>query len=80
MRFVSSSFGGVLATSDFIKAKIAIMGGAALFNIVLNAVFIPVYGGPGAAVVTVVTEFLVLIAFFAFLQKRVFVKEIGGAL
>ena len=47
-----------------------IVAGAAVFNIVTNALLIPRYGAPGAALTTVATEILVFVAQTAMLARR----------
>jgi O-antigen/teichoic acid export membrane protein len=54
-------------------------GSNVIVNIVLNLFFIPVFGGHGAAIATVLTELAGLIIFFIFIKKRLsFVKFING--
>ena len=59
-RFLASSAGAMLVTRNHIRHKVFLMGGAAIFNIVLNFALIPQYGAKGAAASTVMTEALVM--------------------
>lgn len=69
-RFVSTSFGAPLNTSGLVKVKIRIMGFSAVVNVVLNLILIPDHGGVGAALATVVSEFLLMVLFvFTYYRK-----------
>lgn len=70
-RFVASSAGAALSTKHHLINKIYIMAIAAVINLILNALFIPVYGIEGAAATTVATE--VLLAFIMQTYARRFV-------
>ena len=71
-RFIASSAGAVLATRHHMINKIYIMGMAAVINVVLNLIFIPVYGIYGAVVATVATEFLLMFTMQIYAKKYVF--------
>ena len=54
-------------------------GSNVIVNIVLNLFFIPLFGGHGAAMATILTELAGLILFLAFIRKKLgFVKIIKG--
>ncbi len=72
VRFLASSAGAVLGTKQHIINKIYIMGFAAALNIVLNLLLIPMLGMNGAAISTVATETLLLIALQLYARYRIF--------
>jgi len=72
VRFLASSAGAVLGTKQHIINKIYIMGFAAALNIVLNLLLIPMLGMNGAAISTVATETLLLIALQFYARYRIF--------
>jgi Na+-driven multidrug efflux pump len=48
-------------------------------NIALNLFFIPLFGGPGAAIVTVLTELAGLMIFLILIKKKLpYIKVING--
>lgn len=61
--FVAYSVGATLSTQEYMKIKVRMMGAVAIINIVLNLIFIPIYGALGAAVTTVASN-LFLLAFY----------------
>ena len=58
IRFLASSAGSVLSTRDYMRAKVHLMGLAALVNVLLNLLLIPHYGATGAAIATVLSDAL----------------------
>jgi len=70
--FVASSVGAVLVTKENMKIKVKIMFFVAVFNLVLNIMFIPIYGELGAAVTTVVSNFMLLIGYYYVSEKIIF--------
>lgn len=74
--FVAFSAGATLVTQEHMKLKIKYMGTVALINLVLNFIFIPIYGAIGAAVATVVSNLILLMLYYYGAQKYVFKK--GG--
>jgi O-antigen/teichoic acid export membrane protein len=73
-RFLASSAGATLSTQHHLKNKIYIMAIAAVINLVLNALFIPLYGIEGAAATTVVTEVLLVFTMHIYARKYVFTE------
>lgn len=70
--FVAFSAGATLVTQEHMKIKVKFMGTVALINLVLNLIFIPIYGAVGAAVSTVVSNFILLVFYYYGAQKYVF--------
>ena len=71
MRFVTIFSGMMLMTSDYIKKKVALMSVVALFNIVFNFLLIPMYGALGAAIVTILSEFILMFLYVFSIKKYV---------
>jgi hypothetical protein len=67
-RFVALSADAVLTTQHFIASKVRFMGIAALANVVLNLILIPIYGSVGAAIATVATEAFLAVVFICILR------------
>ncbi|PSU29836.1 oligosaccharide flippase family protein [Photobacterium lutimaris] len=63
LRFVISGFGSVLSTGNLIRYKLICMIVVAIFNAVLNVVFIPEYGVYAAITSTVLSEIFLLLLF-----------------
>jgi len=74
VRFLATSVGSTLVTQEHMKRKVWLMAFTALFNVVLNIVFIPRYGIVGAAVTTVVSDIALLVMYIYFAKYHVFVK------
>ncbi len=70
LRFLSTAIGPFLLIEDMISKKILAMSSVAVFNVVLNINFIPVYGMYGAAVTTILSELILLLMYF-YLSKKV---------
>lgn len=70
--FVASSVGATLVTQEHMVNKVKYMGVVAFFNIGLNVLFIPIFGAIGAAVATVLSNFLLLIIYYSAAQRLVF--------
>lgn len=70
--FVAHSAGATLVTQDHMKLKVKYMGTVAMLNLVLNFIFIPLYGGVGAAMTTVVSNFVLLALYYHGAQINVF--------
>lgn len=71
VRFIASSVVSVLVTEDNIKRKVKCMAAVAMMNIMLNFILIPILGGEGAALTTVISEVLLLILFSLMVKKHV---------
>lgn len=67
--FVAFSAGATLVTQEHMKLKVKFMGTVALINLVLNFIFIPMYGAVGAAITTVVSNFILLVLYYYGAQK-----------
>jgi O-antigen/teichoic acid export membrane protein len=76
---LSSLARAALMSCNLQRIALWVGGSNVIVNIVLNLFFIPVFGGHGAAIATVLTELTGLIIFFIFIKKRLsFVKFING--
>lgn len=73
VRFLNNSVGSSLTTIEFMKKKVFYMGGVALINIIMNFLFIPMYGAVGASISTVLSELMLLACYFIAV-KAVFSK------
>lgn len=69
--FFSNFFNNVLIAANLQKKLVWILAGCAVFNIVSNLIFIPIYSYNGAAVISVLTEFSVATATFYLTYKYV---------
>lgn len=61
LKFVSSSVGALLSTKEFMPIKVKIMFLASIFNVAMNFIFIYYFSVIGAAIVTVLTELILMI-------------------
>jgi len=59
--FFGNLFNSILISANFQKKLMYVLTFCAAFNIVLNLILIPIYSYNGAAIVSVVTEFLVVL-------------------
>jgi len=75
--FVAFSAGAALVTQEHMKLKVKFMGTVALINLVLNFIVIPIYGAVGAAVATVVSNFILLMLYYYGAEKYVFYKRLS---
>lgn len=75
IRFVATSVGSILVTKTHMKRKVGYMGGVAVLNVVLNFSVIPSYGVLGAAIVTVVSDAVLLALYFFGVRKYVFDRK-----
>lgn len=73
--FVAFSTGATLVTQEHMKLKVKLMGMVALINLVLNFILIPIYGAAGAAVSTVVSNFILLMLYYYATETKVFVNK-----
>jgi O-antigen/teichoic acid export membrane protein len=62
----------VLSTKNHIRIKVALMGVCVVFNIILNILLIPDHGAFGAAIATIVSVILNLLAFRLYTWRYVF--------
>ncbi|MEZ9132802.1 oligosaccharide flippase family protein [Vibrio breoganii] len=69
LKFITVLAGAILTASEFMGRKVKLMLYAAIFNILSNLIFIPIYGGYAAAVTTVLTELLLLLFFSYYVLK-----------
>lgn len=72
VRFLATSVGATLVTGEHMKRKVRYQGAVAVLNVALNLVFIPAYGIYGAAVVTVISEVVLLGTYLFAVKKFVF--------
>lgn len=77
LTFISYSYGAILLTDEHVRLKVKLMGSVALFNIVLNIFTIPRYGPQGAAVSTLLSNFLLMVLYRYYTIKKVF-SNIGA--
>lgn len=73
--FVASSVGAVLVTKENMKIKVKVMFFVAVLNLALNIIFIPIYGELGAAVTTVISNFILLVGYYYVSEKIIFKVE-----
>lgn len=74
--FVAYSVGATLVTKDNMKYKVLIMGITALINIILNIILIPKYNEIGAAVATIISNFVLLVLYFVIAETKIFKRKI----
>jgi O-antigen/teichoic acid export membrane protein len=72
--FIAYSIGSVLTTKEYIKTKIKIMGLIAVFNVITNLIFIPLYGSIAAAWTTLLSNILLVTLYYIYAQKLIFSK------
>lgn len=63
-RYWASAAGSVLTTDNLAERKVKVQGVVAIINLVINLVFIPMYGALSAAVTTVICEAILAICYF----------------
>ncbi|MBN2880924.1 flippase [Candidatus Woesearchaeota archaeon] len=71
-KFYGFPFGFLLSASDGQKKRLFAQGTTALFNIITNLIFIPWLGIMGAAITTLMSEFLLVCLYVFFTRKMVF--------
>lgn len=74
-RFLASSAGAMLVTRNHMRIKVRLMGAAAVFNVVLNFILIPIHGTAGAAVATVASDVL-LCALYVYYSNHLIATKI----
>jgi len=72
LRFLATSVGSILYTGGNMRRKVCYQGIAAVFNVALNLILIPIWGVFGAAGATVATELLVLLIYAFGVMRHVF--------
>lgn len=72
VRFLAISTGATLVTQEHMRLKVLYMGMAAVINVLLNLLTIPVYGAQGAAVSTLMSEIMLLTLYLLAVRKHVF--------
>ncbi|WP_437371614.1 oligosaccharide flippase family protein [Maribacter litoralis] len=70
--FVAYSVGAMLISSEQMKLKVKLMGGVAVINIIANLILIPWYGNIGAALATILSNGILLLLYWIFVNKNVF--------
>lgn len=70
--FVASNVGATLITQEYMRIKVKYMCLVAIFNILLNIALIPSVGAMGAAIVTLLSNVMLLIFYYITAQKLVF--------
>lgn len=71
-RFMISSVGAILTTKHHLKDKLYIVTIVGVFNVLLNVIFIHLYGYIGAAVATVISEILLAFVMQVYARRYVF--------
>jgi O-antigen/teichoic acid export membrane protein len=69
--FFGGLFNNILIASNLQKRMLGVLIGCALFNVVANLIFIPRYSYTAAAIISVITEFLVAFSGFILTRKHV---------
>jgi len=69
LRFLSVAYGDLITVVHSQRARIAAQAGAAVLNIVLNLLFIPRWGGAGAAAATLCSEGLLLLCYVVAVRR-----------
>ena len=69
-KFISSSVGAFLSTRGFMNTKVKIMIFVSIFNVIMNFVLISFYSLKGAAIVTVLTEIIMMIFLLTVFQIK----------
>jgi O-antigen/teichoic acid export membrane protein len=72
VRFLVISIGATFVTQEHMRLKVLYMSMAAVINVLLNILIIPVYGAQGAAVSTLLSEIMLLTLFLLAVRKHVF--------
>ena len=72
IRFLATSVESPLFTKDLMKWKMGCMGIVALLNIMLNFILIPSFSYYGAAVATLLSEFVLLSLYLCVVHKKLF--------
>ncbi|MFV3369714.1 oligosaccharide flippase family protein [Pseudomonas sp. NY15435] len=75
IRFVATSIGAMLTSSQSIKKKIKLMLVTAVFSLTFNTILIPKFGLLGAAITSLASEVLLLVLFTYAVKKIVFSKN-----
>lgn len=71
IRFVATSVGSLLVSGKNMVNKSYIMGAVAILNVGANIALIPSYGLYGAAISTILSEFVLLILYYAYSRRYV---------
>lgn len=87
LRFVNVISGFTLSSIDRQGSRLFSQGSTALLSIILNMIFIPVYGFIGAAIATLITEIIFFLVYTSFIFKygirinlvRMFMKPVIAA-
>jgi O-antigen/teichoic acid export membrane protein len=69
--FISRHYRLLLVSFDHQQAELKLMSGAAVINVVLNLLFIPRFGLPGAAAATLASELFLFIAGYLFTRRLI---------
>lgn len=72
LRFLSTCSGSILATKDNMRRRVSHMKWAALINIIINLMSIPLLGIYGAVLSAIVCDLFILIAYRSSVRKFVF--------
>jgi len=70
IKFISIAVETVLMTSDMQKQRVLSFSVATGINVIINITLIPIYGAIGAAVGTIVSEFVLLIFFTLYARRK----------
>lgn len=70
IRLMAAICGFVITASDNMKVKVKFQFIFAILNIIMNVILIPKFGVIGAAISSVITEVLVFITYYIFVQRN----------
>lgn len=70
IRLMAAIVGFVVTASNNMKIKVKFQFMFAIMNIILNLILIPLYGIIGAAISTILTEFMVLFFYYYFIKVK----------
>lgn len=70
IKFLTLNSDSIMHTKDLIDTKVKIMGAAALLNLIINFIAIPIFGTMGAVSSTIITEVFLFFAFHAALSRK----------
>lgn len=68
-RYWASATGAVLTTDNLAERKVRLQGEIALLNLVLNLIFIPLYGALATAATAVISDMLLSLRYFQLVNK-----------
>lgn len=70
IKFITLNSDSIMSTKNLVNIKVKIMGVAAIINIGINFLLIPIFGTMGAVYSTIITELFLMILFFNVLNNK----------